>query len=156
MRAPAVVSSRPAPSRKRRVGLSRFGETALRIRLRKMVPSEPWLEAQIKSSFDFIDGQRVIYRYHDSSVFPPGGTRTKMVRCPRCGVFNPPNAIEHGACLDHARHDAWGPSPSALAFRRLQAMNAVIEEPELPPEDLASLKKEIEEFNNHKNCAQVM
>src|SRR4051794_28644413 len=108
------VSLRAGKRRKaRRTGLSRHEEARLRKQLRRTAPSEPWVEAQFKEVGD-VDarGRPIVCRYHDPHVFPPGGADTAMVRCPRCGVFTPPNAIENGACLDHASHDGWGPSPS--------------------------------------------
>src|SRR5947209_6173314 len=91
---------------KPRAGLSRIEEDRLRQALRRAAPSEPWVEEQIKS-FEDTDrrGKPIVYRYHDPSVFPPGGAETKMVRCPACKVLNPPNAMENGLCLDHARHN---------------------------------------------------
>src|SRR5579859_1065622 len=32
-------------------------------------------------------GTPILYRYHDPHVFPPGGAKTAMVRCPQCGVM---------------------------------------------------------------------
>ena len=132
---------------KRRVGLSAYQEQRFKDELRPTVCSEPWLEAQFKSADDTDEaGQAILYRYHDPRVFPPGGAKTAMVRCPLCGVFVPPNTLEHDACLDHARHEGWGPSPSAVAIRGLQMFNLRLEGPELPPEDVPSLRKEIEQY----------
>src|SRR5579859_4120282 len=76
---------------KRRIGLTQYAEIQLKEKLRKRSPSEPWVEAQIKTNIDVTaDGQPIVYRYHDPRVFPPGGEETLMVRCPRCGVFTPP------------------------------------------------------------------
>jgi len=131
-------------SKRRRTGLSRVEEARLREQLRGQCPSEPWVEAQFKQIRDVdADGRAVVCRYHDPHVFPPGGDATAMVRCPRCGVLTPPNAFEHGACLDHARHDGWGSSPSAVTIRQLQFYNLRMEESPLEPEDEASLRKEI-------------
>src|SRR6185312_17112137 len=96
--------SRPC-RRKRRLGLSVYQEQRLREKLRLSAPSEPWVDAQFKSANDVDrDGAELVYRYHDPRAFPPGGSATAMIRCPACGVFNPPNAFEHELCLDHADH----------------------------------------------------
>jgi hypothetical protein len=146
MRAQSNVSSSPH-RRKPRIGLTQYSEVLLKEKLRKRSPSEPWVEEQIKTTDDVdADGKPILYRYFDPHAFPPGGEKTKMIRCPRCGIFNPPNAMEHGLCLDHARHQGWTPSPSALAFVRLQLLNAEIEACELAPEDTASLRREIRQF----------
>jgi hypothetical protein len=140
-------SDLPKPPRdRRRVGLSPFKENALKERLRKCTPSEPWVEEQIVTVFKVdASGKRVPCRYHDKKVFPPGGMETLMICCPRCEVFNPPNAMEHGKCLDHAKHNGWGPSPSALAIRRMDR-HRITEEHFLmmEPEDEESLLREIE------------
>jgi hypothetical protein len=138
----------PSARKKRRVGLSAYQEQRLKEQLRPSICSEPWLEAQFKSADDTDEtGTPILYRYHDPHVFPPGGAKTAMARCPECGVLVPPNTLEHGACLDHARHDGWGPSPSAVAIRALQMFNLRIEDSELAPEDLPSLRKEIEDYH---------
>ena len=142
-------SSRPSPGSccRHRVGLSARDEQRLKARLRRAAPSEPWVEAQIKTADDVDqDGSELLYRYHDPHVFPPGGARTAMRRCPLCGIFMPPNAFEHDACLDHADHRGWGPSPSAAAIRALQMFNIRLECLELLPEDALSLRKEIKNF----------
>ena len=140
------------PRRKPRVGLTQYSEALLKEKLRRRCPSEPWVEAQIKTANDTdADGNPILYRYFDTHVFPPGGEKTKMIRCPKCGIFNPPNAMEHGACLDHASHEGWTPSPSALAFVRLQLLNAEIETCELAPEDTASLRREIRQFEESQS-----
>ena len=129
---------------KRRTGLSRVEEARLRAQLRQSAPSEPWVEAQFKTFEDRDpEGRAIVCYWHDPQVFPPGGQRTAMVRCPKCGVLTPPVAMEGGACLDHADHDSWGPSPSAVTIRQLQFYNLRMEESVLPPEDEASLRKEI-------------
>jgi hypothetical protein len=130
-----------------RVGLSAREEDQLKRELRLTTPSEPWVEAQFSTNFDRDPkGLLVAYRYRDPHVFPPGGQKTLMVRCSECGIFNPPNAIEHGKCLDHAKHQGWGPSPSALAIEGLQRLNVRIEQEPLPAEDLRSLQEEITQF----------
>lgn len=132
--------------RKRRTGLSEYTERRMKQALRRTTCSEPWVEAQFKSREGVDrDGRAVLYRYHDGHAYPPGGANTKMVRCPACGVFTPPNAMEHDRCLDHADHGGWGQSPSALAIRELQMRNLRLELEELAPEDLPSLRREIEE-----------
>jgi hypothetical protein len=133
-----------------RIGLSHEDEYYLKQELRRRSPSEPWVEAQIKSAIDVdADGDEIVYRYHDPHAFPPGGANTKMRRCCLCGVFNPPNAMEGGACLDHARHEGWGPSPSAMAFIYLQLMNIDQQPLVLEPEDVESLEREIRHYSEH-------
>ena len=140
---------------KRRVGLSAYQEQRLKDELRPSVCSEPWLEAQFKSADDTDEtGQPILYRYHDPHVYPPGGAKSAMVRCPLCGVFVPPNTLEHGACLDHARHEGWGPSPSAVAIRGLQMFNLRMEDPELPPEDVEALRAEIQAFQEQTTATK--
>jgi hypothetical protein len=131
----------------RRNGLSILQESRLRERLRREVPSEPWLEAQF-SSFTETDGRgrQSVRRVHNPSAFPPGGQQTGMVRCPLCGVFTPPIAFEAGACLDHAEHESWGASPSALAIRGLQFRNLRMADEPLLPETTAALRSEILHF----------
>jgi len=149
----AYPSDPSSPLRKlpRRTGLTAFEENRLKQRLRRVTCSEPWVEAQIKGTDDVDqDGRRILYRYHDPHVFPPGGADTAMVRCPTCGVMTPPNAMEHGRCLDHADHRGWGPSPSAVAIQALQMLNLRMEMPELPPEDVPSLRKEIRRFEKRQ------
>lgn len=140
---------------RRRVGLSAYQEQRLKDRLRPQVCSEPWLEAQFKSADDVDEtGQPILYRFHDPHVFPPGGPKTAMVRCSRCGVFVPPNALEDGVCLDHAAHEGWGPSPSAVAIRGLQMFNLRMADAELPPEDTASLRAEIAAFEQRRTTTK--
>lgn len=140
---------------KRRVGLSAYQEQRLKDQLRPSVCSEPWLEAQFKSANDTDEtGLPILYRYRDPHVFPPGGSNTGMLRCPLCGVLVPPNTFEHDACLDHARHDGWGASPSAVAIRGLQMFNLRMEDLELAPEDTASLRKEIEQYEQQRSDSQ--
>lgn len=138
-------SARP-PKPRKRVGLSRFAEERLKQKLRRTTCSEPWVEAQFVSVTDRDkDRSSILYRYHDAKIYPPGGQETAMIRCPVCGVFTPPGAIEHGKCLDHANHEGYGPSPSGLAFQALQFYNLHVEESvELAPEDAASLRREIQ------------
>jgi hypothetical protein len=135
------------PRRKRRVGLTTHQERELKDTLRPHTCSEPWVEAQFVSANDTDKhGRAILYRYHDTRVYPPGGPATAMVRCTVCGVFNPPNAMEDGQCLDHAdeaEHGGWGPSPSALAIGALQMRNLRLEELELEPEDSRSLRRQI-------------
>jgi hypothetical protein len=131
-------------SPKRRVGLTPALEARLKAQLRRISPSEPWVEAQIKA-VEEVDGsgRRVSRRYHDTGVFPPGGAKTAMVRCPTCGIYTPPGAIENEACLDHAEHAGWGPSPSAVAIRGLQYLHLRLAESELPSESISALRREI-------------
>ncbi|HWE02407.1 MAG TPA: hypothetical protein VG326_08335 [Tepidisphaeraceae bacterium] len=134
-----------AARKKQRAGLSAVAEKKLRGELRRFAPSEPWVDAQF---FDIMQidaqGKAVVCRGHDPGIFPPGGARTTMVRCPACGVFTPPNAFERAVCLDHAEQGNWGPSPSAVAIRALQWRNLRLPESELAPESTAALRKEID------------
>lgn len=131
----------------RRVGLSAYQEELLKQELRLTTPSEPWVEAQIQTVVDWdTDGSAIIYRHRDPHAFPPGGEKTLMVRCKECQVFNPPNAIEDGNCLDHAGHVGWGPSPSAIAIAALRRFNLEMDDLPLLPEDSKSLRREIERF----------
>jgi hypothetical protein len=149
----ATSSSSRKLNRTPRVGLAPHEERKLKSKLRRRSPSEPWVEAQIKSSADVTaDGLPIVYRYHDPHAFPPGGRQTAMIRCPKCGIFNPPNTFEGGACLDHARHDAWGPSPSAVAIEKFIALN-LHPEVELEPEDVHSLQHEIRQYLKSQTCA---
>ena len=147
--------STPAPRRRlpKRVGLTIAKEHRLKRELRLTTCSEPWVEAQIRTVVDreTPSGEPIVYRYHDPKAYPPGGAKTGMRRCPACGVFTPPNAMEHDQCLDHARHDGWGPSPSALAFEALQNYNIKLEHViSLPPEDAHALRKEIEKYERRR------
>jgi hypothetical protein len=140
-----------SPRDRSRVGLNWYQEEKLKERLRTSTPSEPWVEEQIISVMDFdSDGNRIQYCYHNPKGFPPGGEQTRMVRCRICGILNPPNAMEDGACLDHARHKGWGRSPSARAFRKAAMMNAREGPSDLLPEDVDSLLREIEEYNQQQ------
>jgi hypothetical protein len=122
-----------------------YQEDQIKRELRLTTPSEPWVEAQFRSVRDKeTDGSEIVYRYRDPHAFPPGGAQTLMVRCAQCEVFNPPNAIEHGNCLDHAHHEGWGPSPSAIAIAALRKFNLALEHVELLPEDTRSLEREIQ------------
>jgi len=134
-----------------RVGLSPYQERALKDRLRKKSPSEPWVEAQFTTTLDTDPiGRPILYRYHDPHVFPPGGENTLMIRCPECGILMPPNAFEKGKCLDHAPHRGWGPSPSAVAIRTMERLNGNMEDCPLEPEDTTSLRAEIDKFLSKK------
>ena len=129
------------------IGLTANEEFAFRRRLRKTCPSEPWVEAQFKTAYDKdAQGRAIRYRYHDPHVFPPGGELTKMIRCPACGIWMPPNTFEKGKCLDHAGHEGWGPSPSALAIDALRRRKRRRKEIDLEPEDMLSLRDEIAKF----------
>jgi hypothetical protein len=133
--------------RRRPVGLTHYQEEQIKRDLRLTTPSEPWVEAQIQTVVDQdTDGSPIVYRYRDPHAFPPGGERTLMVRCGECEIFNPPNAIEHGKCLDHARHEGWGPSPSAVAIAALRRYYLELDDLELLPEDSKSLQREIQKF----------
>ena len=119
-------------------------ESRLKARLRRRAPSEPWVDAQFRTVEETDSrGRPIARRLHDPSVFPPGGARTAMVRCPVCDVFTPPQTIEEGQCMDHADHAGWGPSPSAQAIWALQYYHTRIDGLELAPESPAALRKEI-------------
>ena len=155
---PSDPGSLPRQPR-RRVGLTVYQEDRFKERLRPITCSEPWVEAQFKTAHDVDQsGSSITYRYRDPHVYPPGGASTAMIRCPACGAFNPPNAIEHGRCLDHADHRGWGPSPSAVAIQALQMFNLRMEQAELPPEDVKSLRKEIRrsKIRARRTCAQQL
>jgi hypothetical protein len=123
----------------------------LKRRLRNSSPSEPWVEAQIVAVEDIdADGERIRYRLHDASVFPPGQKNTLMVRCSECGIYNPPNAMEHGRCLDHARHKGWGRSISAKAIQAMQRKRSGLQFCALAPEDIKSLMLEIERIKRRE------
>lgn len=125
-------------------GLTRLAEARLRQELRGHAPSEPWVDAQFVTIFARDErGRPIVRRLHDASVFPPGGEKTAMVRCPGCNVFTPPCAFEKGFCLDHADHGCWGPSPSAQAIAALQYRNLRLMESELPSESRRALQREI-------------
>lgn len=145
---PHHSGSKSLGKRRRAVGLSAYQEALLKRELRLTTPSEPWVEAQFKTVSDTdTDGADIVYRYRDPHAFPPGGAQTAMVRCAECGVFNPPNAIEHDNCLDHANHEGWGPSPSAIAIAALRKLNLELEILDLLPEDSVSLRREIHQFH---------
>lgn len=128
----------------------------LRERLRREAPSEPWVEAQFRQSRHADErGKPVVVITHDATVFPPGGAKTAMVRCPACGVMTPPQAFENGVCLDHAERDDFPPSPSALAIAGLQYRNLRLPESELPPESVAALKREIATSRGAKSRTQT-
>ncbi len=99
-----VASSKSVPARPPAGvprGLSRWQEHRLRVRLRRAVPTEPWVDAQVaEQTFTGPDGEPVVARYHDARTFPPGGPRrTRMRWCRACGRWTPPQAlslIEHG------------------------------------------------------------
>jgi hypothetical protein len=105
------------------------------------------LEAQIVVVDDVDpDGNAIHYTLHDPGVFPPGGSETQMVRCRICGIYNPPNAMEGGCCLDHARHKGWGRSLSAKAIQAMERRKVGLNFCPLLPEDTHSLVLEIKRF----------
>ena len=137
--------------RRRRIGLTVLAEARLRDELRRRSPSEPWVEAQFVSVSETDEhGHPIVRRIHDTSVFPPGGARTAMVRCRVCGIFTPPPAMEEGMCLDHSDSDIWGPSPSAAAIRALQYRNLRLPKMELLPDSAEALLMEISEYESGK------
>lgn len=138
--------------RPRRTGLSRLTEARLRAKQRRRCPSAPWVDAQFKS-IDSTDhrGRPIVCRYHDPSIFPPGGNQTAMIKCPACGVLTPPNAFEAGICMDERKptdslesHLGWGRSPSALSIEKIRALRQRRPTLSLRPESTAALKQEIE------------
>ena len=135
----------------RRIGLTVLAEARLRDALRRQSPSEPWVEAQFVQILETDEqGLPVVRRKHDTTIFPPGGPRTAMVRCKACGIFTPPTAMEDSLCLDHGDHEHWGPSPSAVAIRGLQYRNLRLPETDLPPDSTAALQREIEEHEGRE------
>src|SRR5579859_1376899 len=140
----------PLANRQMRRGLTFHQENALKFKLRKTTPSEPWVEAQLKSALlPDRHGHPKLYRYHDPATFPPGGRNTLMRTCPSCHVPTPPQAFDTDQCFDHAENlDHWGPSPSALAIQKLQFYNLRESnlDTDLPPDDYRSLRHEIETY----------
>ena len=104
---PSVVRPLIAPPR----GLSAWQEHRLRVRLRRAVPTEPWVDAQIATeTFTAAGGEAVVARYHDGRAFPPGGARrTRMRWCRACGRWTPPQAVS----LVERRHHRAGRVVSA-------------------------------------------
>src|SRR5580658_893342 len=94
-----------------RPGLSPVDEHRLRCRLRQSAPSEPWVDAQIKTLHDRAPGgQEILHRFFDPHQFPPGGRAATAMRwCRHCGRYTPPNCI----CLIEHRHTHSGPIISA-------------------------------------------
>ena len=132
------------------VGLSIAQEQRLKARLRKVCPSEPWVEAQICDRLQTDShGKPFVHRYHDPHVVPPGGTATAMVRCEQCRVWTPPHFFEGGICLDHSPHIGWSQSPSAQVFEALQfyRLKSKTEQLELEPESTSALREEIEQYH---------
>ncbi|HET6248443.1 MAG TPA: hypothetical protein VFE47_12145 [Tepidisphaeraceae bacterium] len=130
---------------RKRIGLSNSDERRLRQLLRQKSPSEPWVEAQFVEICEKDSrGELVVRRMHDPAKFPPGGNRTKMVRCKICGILTPPNAMEDGSCLDHREVADWGQSPSAEAIRRIQFYFLKLTPLEMEPESTEALVQEIE------------
>ena len=74
-----------------RPGLSDLELQRLRRSLRRSAPSEAWVDAQIVSFSDRkSDGEWIVYRFHDTRVFPPGGRlNTPMRWCRDCGRYTP-------------------------------------------------------------------
>jgi hypothetical protein len=85
----------PTSKKKPRIGLTPLEEHRLRRRLRQAAPSEPWVDAQIKTLHDRAPGgDPIAYRFHDPQSFPPGGPKlTPMRWCHHCGRYTPPNSI---------------------------------------------------------------
>lgn len=157
------VPNRHKKKKKLRIGLSRLSEQKLKRKLRRIAPSEPWVEAQILGFLDHdAKGEEIVYRFFDVKAFPPPG----MVECPLCGRTVPPVSMEtpdprvfvnqrrgdesHGArCMDcrPARvHQCHGGSPSAQAIREIQYRNLRLDEVKLESEDASDLKEEIRMF----------
>ncbi len=109
----AVVAPRSGPVRPAAPprGLTAWQEHRLRVRLRRSVPTEPWVDAQLATqTFTGRDGKPIAARYHDPRVFPPGGARrTSMRWCRECGRWTPPQAT---SLVEH-RHRRDGPVVSA-------------------------------------------
>lgn len=121
-----------------------FEERRFRARLRKHCPSEPWVEAQFVAVAKVdVKGHPFVRYIFLRGVFPPGGNKTAMVRCKKCGILTPPVAMEGGICLDHGVSGDWGPSPSAMAIERLRHYHENISKVTLRTEDEEALKAEI-------------
>jgi hypothetical protein len=133
-----------------RTGLSKLAEERLRQKLRRTAPSEPWVDVQFISVADRQDDRAIAVRIHNPDAFPPGGSKTAMKCCPRCGVMTPPFAFEGGICLDHRERGEWGPSPSARAIAALQHMNLRLVDSPLPSESTAALRRQIARFLEKK------
>jgi hypothetical protein len=130
------------------VGLSIAQEQKLKRKLRRICPSEPWVEEQICSKLEIDSrGKPFVRRYHDPHLFPPGGSATRMVRCGRCRVWTPPQALDEGICLDHSEHIGWGRSPSAEMIEKIQfyCTKDKAEQLDLPSESVEALHAEIEQ-----------
>jgi hypothetical protein len=137
-------------SKESQAGLSSLAEARLRRKLRRTVPSEPWVDAQFTTRLPPDSDGTCVIRVHNPHVFPPGGAQTAMKRCPRCGVMTPPFAFEGGICLDHRERGNWGPSPSAQAIAALERMNVRLAESPLPSESTRDLLAEIKRAQNKK------
>lgn len=134
-----------------KTGLTILEEARLRRRLRRQAPSEPWVDVQFRNIQGMDEqGRPLVKRIHDPRLFPPGGARTAMVRCPECGAYMPPMAFENGVCLDHAEQGNWGPSPSAQAIHALQFRNLRMSEVELAPESTHALRREIQRYHRKR------
>jgi hypothetical protein len=109
MKHPSILSKpnsplSPSPRKRKRVGLSLWEEHRLRHCLRRAACSETWVDDQIKILHDTDSaGTPILYRFHDSTVFPPGGKSTPMRWCRSCGRFTPPNSIH---LIEHRRSRA--------------------------------------------------
>lgn len=138
-------------------GLSLAEEARLRAGLRRKTPSEPWVDEQLREVQTTNGrGQVVVRRRFDPSAFPPGGNKTKMVKCKTCGIPTPPNAIEDGECLDHREEGNWGKSPSAVALAALRYYHLIASDPlPLPPDSERRLRREIHYFQKHGKVRKV-
>jgi hypothetical protein len=94
-----------------RVGLTPIEEYRLRRTLRRSACSETWVDAQIVSVHDTdSDGDPILYRFFNPSVFPPGGrSETAMRWCRFCGRYTPAHCIhliEHHIVRGGAVHSS--------------------------------------------------
>lgn len=130
-----VAKQRSKRKQKIRHGLSRMDEAVLKDRLLRTTCSEPWVRAQFNTIRDTgPDGQDIVTRWFDPTVYPPKADTTPMIVCVQCGVPTPPPAVgSSGVCLDcHCgnvpwQQDAWGASYSAVVIQKIEMMNTARE-----------------------------
>ncbi len=98
----------PAPVSR---GLSPWQVHRLRIGLRRLACSEPWVDDMIVTRITHIDadGHSICATFFDPRVYPPGGRQTGMRWCRCCGRYTPGPAIN---LIEH-RDSRLGPVRSA-------------------------------------------
>ncbi len=69
----------------------------------KVCCSQPWVDAVVVSEAG--NHGRIWYRL--DGVFPPGGNKTLMRKCPSCGRICPPNGQKGNPCCDCEAADSW-------------------------------------------------